>query len=351
MTRLRVGFVTGIESVWRHRAVAANQHWQRLLRTGAPDVYSLPRFLDASCTFIRNGQAFSGTDFDLVFSELNGSEAQLAYLDALIAAQPPAVAVIPGPPEILASRLTDRTRPLVQRIVRKARFVLAYAPEVATFYDDLAGTRRAVVIPWPFDHAAVRRLATPRAAGRTIRIVLGAPLRFHGETQNHPFVLKSALLDVLGALPPDRRARLSFHTFVYADEDRNTFHRSGYAHGLNLALEPTRRFRAFVRFVSGCDAVVNLTSSAVLGRITFIAAALGRPGLFSPSAALNRALYPHAVVTSQQPAPLRAALDELVRGLLEGRATDRFHPDDATARSTGDFDSHARQFAAIIAGR
>jgi hypothetical protein len=350
VARRRVGFVTGSGSPWRRLMLTARQQALQASGVVLPDIYALPRFLDADVTFIRDGERPARGDVDMIFAELNGAEDQLAHLQTLVAAQPPPVAIVPGPPEILAPRLTDRKLRLVRTVLRDAAHVLAYSADIASFYDGLMGARRAAVIPWPFDYAAVRRLVGGRRpAGAPVRVLLSVPLRFHGDTPNFPFVLKAALLDAMEALPAALRDRVSFHTFTYADEDRATFEASGFADGLPLRLERKRHFRSFIRFLDGCDAVVNLTASSILGRVTFLAAALDKPGLFSPNAAINRELYPHATVPLLDPGQLRCHLTELLRSVTEGEAPARFLPDVDAARRIGDFDANARRFASLVA--
>lgn len=352
MASSRVGFVTGIESVWRHHLVAVKQGVHHLSGGLTPDVYALPRFLGESRTFIRTGKSIDRGAFDLIFSELNAGDGQLAYLESLVAAQPPPVAILPGPPEILAPRLSHERLRAVQQILRGAHRVLVYAPELARFYDGLIGQPRARVVPWPFDYDAVRKLAGP-PAGRhdragEIHLVLNVPLRFIGVGQNYPFVTKAALLDAIAPLPAADRARLRFHTFVYEDNDREAFERRRFAEGLSVVLETRRPYGAFVRFLASCDAVVNITASSVLGRVTFLAAALGKPGLFSANAHLNAELYPSATVPLLQPGLLRDALSGLVRGLVAGEVAPAFMPDQAAARRVGDFAANAAIFRRLV---
>lgn len=350
MRELRIGFVAGKDSFWRHHLLAAKQEFHRLKGTVLPDVYGLPFFLGARCTFIRSGEPVAPSAFDLIFSELNGSDQQLEYLDALIAAKSPRVAVIPGPPEIISSRLTDHKLQLVRRILLNARFVLAYSETVASFCDELIGQSRCHVIPWPFDYDAMRRMAGPApAAGANLRIMLNVPLRFDGWARNYPLLLKAALRDALDALPPEQRARFAFSTFVYEEDDREAFAATGFADGLNVTLEPRRSFAGFVRFIGACDAVVNLTATTVLGRVTFFAAALDKPGVFTSNADLNRRLYPGSTVSLLSPAALRDALTGLLAGLSRGDVPARFRPDVAAARSAGDFTANAQAFARIFA--
>ena len=349
MSGLRVGFVTATDSFWHHHLLAAKQGVQWLSGAFSPDVYALPRFLGNSCRFVRTGQPVSDSGLDLIFSELNGSDVQLEYLDSLVAAQSPPVAVVPGPPEIISSRLTDHKLLLVRRILRNARFVLAYSDGIASFYDGLIGQARSQVIPWPFDYDAVRRLgASPASATETIRIVLNVPLRFGDWAANYPFVLKAALVDALLPLSPAEQRRFSFHSFAYDDRDREAFAQSGFAEGLRVTLEPQRLFAPFVRFLASCDAVVNLTSSSVLGRITFLAAALDKPGLFTSNAEINTRLYPGGAVPLLAPAALRDALTDLLRGLARGDVPARFVPDAIATRAVGDFGANAEKFARLF---
>jgi hypothetical protein len=349
MSGLRVGFVTATDSFWHPHLVAAKQGVQWLTGAFSPDVYALPRFLGDGCRFVRTGSPISGSRLDLIFSELNGSNDQLEYLDALVAAQPPAVAVVPGPPEILTSRLTEHKLLLVRRILRNARFVLAYSETIASFYDGLIGQSRSQVIPWPFDYEGARRVAGPPTRdAETIRIVLNVPLRFSGRAENYPFVLKAALVDALASLTPAEQQRFSFHAFTYTDQDRDRFTASGFAEGLRVTIEPQRLFAAFVRFLASCDAVVNLTSSSVLGRITFLAAALDKPGLFTANSEINTRLYPGSVVPLLAPSPLRDALTALLQGLVSGDVPVRFMPDSAATRAAGDFSVNAARFAGLF---
>jgi hypothetical protein len=349
MSGLRVGFVTGTEEFWRHYLVAAKQGIQRLSGACTPDVYALPRFLGDRCSFVRSGASISASVFDLIFCELNGGETQLEYLDSLVAAQSPPVAVVPGPPEIICSRLTDHKLHLVRRILLNARFVLAYSEAIASFYDGLIGHPRSQVIPWPFDYDATRRLAGATTNGaETIRIVLNVPLRFGGWARNYPFVLKAALADALAPLSAEERQRFSFHSFVYSDEDREAFARSGFAEGLQVTLEPQRLYAPFVRFLASCDAVVNLTASHVLGRITFLAAALDRPGVFTSNAEINERLYPRSTVALLAPTALCEGLTSLLSGLVTRDVPPRFMPDSDATRRTGDFSANACTFARLF---
>jgi hypothetical protein len=349
MASPRVGFVTGIESVWRHHLVAIKQGVHHLSGGLTPDVYALPRFLGKSSTFIRTGQAIDRDRFDLIFSELNAGNRQLAYLESLVASQPPPLVILPGPPEILQRRLTDERLRAVQQILRGAHRVLAYAPELARFYDGLIGQPRARVVPWPFDYDAVRKVGgAPGRRDRMIHVVLNVPLRFTGIANNHPLVLKAALLEAIAPLPAADRERLRFHTFVYEDRDRDAFVRTRFADGLPIVLEARRPYGAFVRFLASCAAVINITASSVLGRITFLSAALGKAGLFSDNAHLNTELYPAATVPLQQPEVLRDALGGLIRGLVAGEVPPAFMPDETAARRIGDFAANAAIFRRLV---
>src|SRR6185436_7082470 len=93
----------------------------------------------------------------------------------------------------------------------------------------------------------------------------------------------------------------------------------------------------------------NLTSSSVLGRITFLAAALDKPGLFTANSEINTRLYPGSVVPLLAPAPLRDALTALLRGLVEGNVPARFMPDSTATRAAGDFSANAARFAGLFA--
>ena len=71
------------------------------------------------------------------------STCQLRYLEALVVASDIPVAVIPGPPAIRSRDLTDAKLHMVKRILREARHVWAYLPEVKNSCDGMIGRERA----------------------------------------------------------------------------------------------------------------------------------------------------------------------------------------------------------------
>ena len=353
MGGLRIGFVTGIDSMWRHNLLVAKYKLLHLRGVRPPDVYSLPYFLAPSYTLLRDGEPIDPAIFDLIFSELNGSDAQLEHLDNLVARQSPPVAVIPGPPEILMSVLSHKKLLLVGRILRRAHYVFAYSRSIADFYNGLIGEDRVRVIPWPFDYEAVRKSAhsRPPKANHRWKIILNVPLRFGGKVQNYPFALKAILLDVLADFPEAQLQTLSFHSFVYNKEDSAAFHSSGFGEGLPLILERKRSFASFVQFVSECDAVINLTAANILGRVSFIAAALDKPAILSGNADINLRLYPKAVVRLLDTQQMRIAIGDLLTSLLQGSTANRFLPDHEATRAIGDFSANARSFESMLGTR
>jgi hypothetical protein len=346
---LRVGFVSGTRSWLRTRALGAKQRKMRLERVLYPDVYSIPYFFADGFRFIREGAPVRPADYDLVLTELNRAPGQMEYIDAVIRTGVP-VAVIPGPPELLASVLTRESLPLVQRILRRARHVWAYSESVAAYCDGLIDEERAVVIPWPFHHRQVVELGEggeEQRGGDALRVLLNVPTRFVGLGQNEPFVVKAVLQELMRADPAG--PRLDLRTFVYTRQDRERFREAGYAADFPIRLERKMGYRAFVRLVAGCDAVVNLTGGNVLGRITYLAAALGKPGVFSENAELNHALYGQALAAPGDAERLRELLGELLSGLRRGSAAPRFLPDSAVAARVGDFHENSRRFREILA--
>ena len=344
----RVGFITGSRSALRASGLAAKHAMMRARGVVLPDVYSLPYFLGDRFDFIRDGTPVPKGKYDVVFTELNRSEPQLAYIERVMAESGAPVVVIPGPPELLAGVLDATMTRLVRGVLERAALVLAYSETVRQFCDGLLGEQKAVIVPWPFDADLIRRLAgVPKRKDERRRILLNVPLRFTG-VEEYPFVHHAILRDALAALPPASRNRLSFHTFTYTDADRELFRSTGYAAGLPVRLERKRGFPGFVRLVSRCDAVVNLTSGTVLGRITFIAGALRRPGVFSENAELNRALYPYSTTGVLGAERLRDLLEGLVRGAASGDVEDRFYPDGMAVEATGDREANALRFRELV---
>jgi hypothetical protein len=333
---MRIAFVSHQRRWWRKQRLAAKYLKMRMEGVIYPDVYCLALMLADSFDFLLEDEKVPAGKYDLILAELGASESQLRYVESLVASGH-AVAVIPGPPAILSRDLTDAKLRMVKSILEGAQHVWAYSPELKRFCDGMMGSARAVVIPWPYDFTATRELAgSAKRPTDHYRILVQAPMSFHGVTQNHPIVLKSVLLDVWHQLPTALREKVSFHTFIYDSVDVEKYESTEFAAGLPFMREGKMGYRAFVRFLAGCDGVINLTSGSVLGRITFLAAAAGRPGIFSDNSELNARLYPRATVAMFDTVRLRELVGLMLHGL--GSAADsRLMPSAEVADQVGNF--------------
>jgi hypothetical protein len=352
---MRIAFVSHQRQWWRKQRLAAKYLKMRVEGVIYPDVYCLALMLADKFDFLLEDEKVPPGKYDLILAELGASESQLRYVESLVAAGDPSVAVIPGPPAILSRDLTDAKLRMVKRILSGARHVWAYSPELKTFCDGMIGRERTVVIPWPYDLAATQSLASSarRGSGRH-QILVQAPMSFHDVVQNHSFVLKSVLLDVWQELPALLRAKISFHTFIYNSTDLEKYDSSEFAKGLPFVREGKLGYRAFVRFLAGCDGVINLTAGSVLGRITFLAAVLGRPGIFSDNSRLNLQLYPGSTVAMFDTVRLRELVGAMLRGLdgagLSNSSVDRrLLPSDSAAAEVGDFTANRARMREIAA--
>lgn len=350
---MRIAFVSHQSRWWRKQRLAAKYLKMRLEGVIYPDVYCLALMLADRFDFLLEDEKVPPGKYDLILTELGASESQLRYVESLVVAGDPPVAVIPGPPAILSRELTDAKLRMVKRILLGARHVWAYSPELKTFCDGMIGRERAVAIPWPYDLAATQRLASRAfGTGRTIagryRILVQAPMSFHDVVQNHPFVLKGILLDVWQELPAAVREKISFHTFTYNAIDVERYKSSEFAKGLPFVLEGKLGYRAFLRFVGGCDGVINLTVGNILGRITFLAAALGRAGIFSDNSKLNRRLYSGSTVAIFDTVRLRDLVVAMLRGVVEGKVDERLMPSPAVAAELGDFAANQARLREIV---
>lgn len=314
-----------------------------------PDVYSLAFMLSGDVEFLAEGEDVAAGKYDLILAELQGSETQLRYLEKLVRARNSAVAVIPGPPELLSRDLTHDKLRMVKNILRAAAQVWAYSPGLKVFCDGLIGSERTIVIPWPYDLVATQRWGRCRETRLPdhCRVFIQLPLRFQDVTQNHPFVLKSVLLDVWDTLPAAVRDRLCFHTCVYTERDRQQYYSSGFADGLPFVLEPRRSYRSFLRFLGQCQGVVNLTTGSILGRVTFLSAALGRSGIFSKNSELNRRLYPDACVDLFDTVRLRLLLEKMFSGIAKSVTDDGLLPSYDALTEIGDFRRNKTQLREI----
>ncbi|MGA8428587.1 MAG: hypothetical protein WB729_02110 [Candidatus Sulfotelmatobacter sp.] len=346
---MRVAFLSHQRQWWRKQRLAAKYLKMRLEGVTYPDVYCLAQILADNFDFLLEDENVPAGKYDLILTELGASESQLRYVESLVAAGDPPVAVIPGPPAILSRDLTDAKMRMVKRILTGSRHVWAYSPELKIFCDGLIGCDRTVVIPWPYDFAATRQLGgnAKREAGRH-KILVQAPMSFHDIVQNHPFVLKSVLLDVFQELPAELREKISFHTFIYNPTDAEKYESSEFAKELPCVREGKMGYRAFVRFLAGCDGVINLTAGNILGRITFLSAALGRPGIFSDNSQLNAELYPGSTVAMFDTVRLRELVGLMLRG-LGGAAQSRLMPSVEVAAEVGDFATNRARLREIVA--
>jgi hypothetical protein len=347
---LRIAFVSGHSQWWRKQRRVAKYFKMRLEGLVYPDVYCLALMLSDKFDFLLEDEKVPPGRYDLILAELQSSESQLRYLESLVEAQDPPVVVIPGPPAILSRDLTDKKLRSVKRILSGARGVWAYSPELKTFCDGLIGRERATIIPWPYDLAATQKLgrvSSHESSGR--KILVQAPMSFHDIVQNHPFVLKGVLLDVWQELPSALREQLTFHPFVYNSTDLERYKSSGFADGLPFVLEGKRGYRSFVRFLGECDGVINLTAGSILGRITFLSAALGRPGIFSDNSQLNARLYPGSQVAMFDTVRLRELVRAMLMGLANGVTDKQILPSPAAAAEIGDFPANQAKLRQILA--
>ena len=349
---MRIAFVSHQSRWWRKQRLAAKYLKMRLEGVIYPDVYCLALMLADKFDFLLEDEKVPVGKYDLILSELCASETQLHYVESLVVAVDPPVAVIPGPPAILSRELTDAKLRMVKRILNGARHVWAYSPELKTFCDGLIGGDRAVVIPWPYDLAGTQKLASSaRREPARHRILVQAPMSFREIVQNHPFVLKSVLLDVWEELPQTVREKISFHTFTYNSTDAEKYESSEFAKGLPFVREGKMGYRAFLRFLAGCDGVINLTAGSILGRITFLAAALGRPGIFSDNSGLNVRLYPGSTVAMFDTVRLRELAGALLSRVADGKTDNRLLPSAAAATQVGDFAANRARLRQILSGR
>ena len=218
---LRIAFVSNQSQWWRKQRLVAKYLKMKLEGVIYPDVYCLALMLADKFDFLLEDEKVPAGKYDLIIAELGASETQLRYLESLVMASDPPVAVIPGPPAILSREFTDAKLRSALRILRGARHVWAYSPELKTFCDGLIGQPKAAVIPWPYDYAATQKLGleSHRESNRH-KILVQAPMSFHDIVQNHPFVLKGVLLDIWQELPV-RSARQDFVSYFHLQLHRH----------------------------------------------------------------------------------------------------------------------------------
>jgi len=346
----RIGFVTYPGSRWRQYLLRAKYFKMRLERNIYPDVYALPLFLTEHFDLVPMGAEVRPGDYDLLFSELNGTQEQIAYLHGLVRKSGASVAVIPGPPEILSRVLTNDKVLLIRDILRECRYLFVYSEDIAAFFDGLAGAPRSLVIPWPFDYARTRTLGESRNSMKndSIRVLFNVPLRLSGPASTSPLAMKAVFQDVLQRLSASERARITFHTFAYAAEDSEEYVRRGVGDAFPIRLERKRGYASFLRFVGNCSAIVNYTPNGILGRLAFATAALGVPGIFSQNVPLHRELYPQSSFPPFDLMRLSKAATALIAGMLHNDIPEAFMPDASATRRIGDFAANASRFRLLL---
>jgi len=347
---LRIAFVSGHSRWLRKQRLVAKYLKMRLEGLVYPDVYCLALMLSGKFDFLLEDEKVPPGRYDLILAELQGSEPQQRYLESLVEAGDPPLIIIPGPPAILSRDLTDKNLRRVKRILNDASGVWAYSPELKIFCDGLIGRDRTSIIPWSYDLAATQKLGQrSRPKPDKLKILVQVPMSFHDIAQNHPFVLKGVLLDVWQELPSALREKLNFHTVVYNSTDVERYHSTGFADGLPFVLDGKRGYRAFVRFLAGCDGVINLTSGSILGRVTFLSAALNRPGIFTDNSQLNTRLYPGSTVAMFDTVRLRELVRAMLFGLANGTTDERLLPSAAAAGEIGDYQANQARLRQILA--
>lgn len=315
-----------------------------------PDVYFLPMYVDSTYSIIPMGKKVEDGEYNYIFIELNATEEQLSYTLELTRFEKTKVLIILGPPELISARLNHNKLLLLKKIFSSSHFHLAYSKQIKEFYDGLAGKEIGTVIPWCFDKRTIDKVTKDRVKKRNgfIDILLETPMRFSEMTQNYPYLLKWLITDTLKMLPSGQEERFRFHTFVYMQRDKELFYESGYNKDFNIGIKRKMGFSSFVRFVNSCDAVINMTRANILGRTTFISAALEKPGIFSSNSELNRELFPYSTLDLLDVKNLRLLLEELLEALINGKVNNKFYPDMEMLNKKGNYEANRREFHTLL---
>lgn len=340
MDRPLYGFITMGDTRLRNVKVKVKHALMRLQGILYPDAYFIPDWLGGRVKFIPLGKKVKPKRYARIFSELHAGAGQLEYPLTLMERDPQKMILLMGPPEIFKSYASPEAWKLVRRLLQETGQVWAYCQQTADFANELAGGEVATVIPWPFDYETTRRLGLQDrrpAVPHSIKVLIGVPLRFVGIAANAPAFLEDCLAGALETLPPTDRKRFHFFGMVYTKDDALAWRQSGFGRKIDVTLEPKKFYIPFLRFLGDCDAVITLPRFTVLGRIAFLAAALGKPGIFTANVDLHRRLYPHSLVASSTASELKESVRDLLTELAGDQMAARFLPDAAAARDVGNF--------------
>ena len=91
----RVAFVSGQSQWWRKQRLVAKYLKMRLEGVIYPDVYCVALMFSDKFDFLLEDEKVPAGKYDLILAELGASESQLRYLESLVTAGDPPVAVIP----------------------------------------------------------------------------------------------------------------------------------------------------------------------------------------------------------------------------------------------------------------
>jgi hypothetical protein len=352
MTIPASAFITMGDTPWRHLLVRAKYTLMRWQGQVYPDAAFIPVWLGAGkADFLALGQKVEVRRYSHIFTELHAGVNQLQYPVDLMEIDPRKMVVITGPPEVFLAYASKEAHHLARKLLLGAGQVWAYSPESASFANELAGGEVARVIPWPFDYEATRRLGRPRKPSPSqgpIRVVLGVPLRFTGIAANDPHLLENWVAEALAGMALAERRRFQFFGMVYTRDDKRAWEKSGFGRQIGVVMAPKRIFSRFLRFLGSCDAVLTLPRFSVLGRIAFLAAALGKPGIFTSNVELHRRLYPGSLVENSAAETLGGLVRKLLLGLVGQDSLEQFRPHDSAAREIGDFAGNASKLREIL---
>jgi hypothetical protein len=348
--RQRYGFVTRGDHWVENLKIRIKYALMKANGVMYPDVYCIPLWLRGRCCYLRNGDRVDPDKYDLMFSELNGSDAQLECLLHIAKVFRERTVVLPGPPEIFIAYASKAGWRIAGEILRNSGHVWAFSKDVASFANHLAEANVARVIPWPFNYTSTVRIA--RNTGPVFtdinHVLIGCPMRFTGIAENSPHFLERCIRDVISEMPQYERRRFRFHGFVYTDEDKHAWRERQFGSEIGAVLEHRKSFTKFLKFMGKFAAVIHLSRFGILGRITFIAAALGKPGIFTKNVELNQCLYPRSLVQDPTDPQLGKFVRSLLFGLLGYESLDLFMPNTTAAKEVGNFAGNAAKVRAYL---
>jgi len=315
-----------------------------------PDVFCVPYYITNSYKKIGMGNSFNSKKYEIIFTELYAHKEQLKYISDLSDQVGNKLIVILGPPYVFLDKINSKSADLIQNIFKNSRLILAYSNYVKEYFNQYTLNQEIKVLNWPFDCQTINKIMRQSSGKKknTIDILINTPLKFTEYNEFSPFLIKDLLIKAIKSLDEKVSKKIILHSFTYSTADKQEFVRSNFDQDFPIKLQKKTSFKKFILLLNQFDIVINFTSKGILGRITFLSAALKKPGIFSDNNELNLKLYPHSCISNNDHSKIIMAIKELLENIATDNISNQFLPDSKAVSHLGDFSRNSIEFRKLL---